>query len=73
MLNSWEKRYIHLHELKEEILYKYNHELIIVLLTEKSSSEGEKTFAVIIGLLAGVALLIIFLAFMRKVLGEPGK
>ncbi|XP_059451574.1 plasmodesmata-located protein 7 [Corylus avellana] len=40
---------------------------------EKSSSEGEKTFAIIIGLLAGVALLIIFLTFMRKVLGEPGK
>ncbi|THG22058.1 hypothetical protein TEA_018043 [Camellia sinensis var. sinensis] len=30
-------------------------------------NEGEKTFAIIIGLLAGVALLIIFLTFLRKV------
>lgn len=38
-----------------------------------SSHEGEKTFAIIIGLLAGVALLIIFLTFMRRVLGGKGK
>ncbi|XVF71088.1 hypothetical protein PTKIN_Ptkin12aG0006900 [Pterospermum kingtungense] len=35
--------------------------------------DGEKTFAIIIGLLAGIALLIIFLAFLRKVLGPNGK
>ncbi|KAL5570908.1 hypothetical protein UlMin_020505 [Ulmus minor] len=40
---------------------------------DKSSNEGEKTFAIIIGLLAGVALLIIFLAFIRKVFGGSGK
>ncbi|KAK9902358.1 hypothetical protein M0R45_001597 [Rubus argutus] len=40
---------------------------------DKSYSEGEKTFAIIIGLLAGVALLIIFLTFVRKVFGENGK
>lgn len=41
-------------------------------MVEKSSNEGEKTFAIIIGLLAGVALIIIFLAFVRKVFGEHG-
>lgn len=35
--------------------------------------EAEKTFAIIIGLLAGVALIIIFLTFMRKVFGGKGK
>ncbi|XP_044505150.1 plasmodesmata-located protein 7-like [Mangifera indica] len=40
---------------------------------EKHSNEGEKTFAIIIGLLAGVALLIIFLTFIRRVYGENGK
>ncbi|QHO59129.1 plasmodesmata-located protein 7 isoform X1 [Arachis hypogaea] len=33
----------------------------------RSDNEGEKTFAIIIGLLAGVALLIIFLAFLRRI------
>ncbi|XP_044478703.1 plasmodesmata-located protein 7-like [Mangifera indica] len=40
---------------------------------DKHSNEGEKTFAIIIGLLAGVALLIIFLTFVRKLFGEHGK
>lgn len=40
---------------------------------EKSTNEGEKTFAIIIGLLAAVALIIIFLTFMRKVFEGPGK
>lgn len=40
---------------------------------DKTYSEGEKTFAIIIGLLAGVALLIIFLTFVRKVFGGNGK
>ncbi|KAI3781216.1 hypothetical protein L2E82_11225 [Cichorium intybus] len=35
--------------------------------------EAEKTFAIIIGLLAGVALIIIFLTFMRKAFGRNGK
>ncbi|CAN0913821.1 Plasmodesmata-located protein 7 [Linum grandiflorum] len=40
----------------------------------KSTNEGEKTFAIIIGLLAGVALLIIFLTFVRKIAcGGHGK
>ncbi|KAB2611929.1 cysteine-rich repeat secretory protein 60 [Pyrus ussuriensis x Pyrus communis] len=39
----------------------------------KSASDGEKTFAVIIGLLAGVALLIVFLSFIRKIFGGNGK
>ncbi|GMN42260.1 hypothetical protein TIFTF001_011474 [Ficus carica] len=34
---------------------------------DKDTDDGEKTFAIIIGLLAGVALLIIFLAFLRKI------
>lgn len=38
----------------------------------KSSDDGEKTFAIIVGLLAGVALLIIFLTFVRKVFEGPG-
>lgn len=42
------------------------------LLADKSTNDGEKTFAIIIGLLAGVALLIIFLAFIRKVFEGPG-
>ncbi|GLT28790.1 hypothetical protein SLA2020_036970 [Shorea laevis] len=39
----------------------------------KNSSEGEKTFAVIIGLFAGVALVIIFFAFLRRVFEGNGK
>lgn len=39
----------------------------------KSINEGEKTFAIIIGLLAGVALIIIFLAFLRKICEGGGK
>ncbi|KAL8132752.1 plasmodesmata-located protein 7 [Apium graveolens] len=38
-----------------------------------SHSDGEKTFAIIIGLLAGVALVIIFLTFLKKVFGGHGK
>ncbi|KAJ1398165.1 Gnk2-homologous domain [Sesbania bispinosa] len=39
----------------------------------KSDDEGEKTFAIIIGLLAGVAVLIIFLAFLRRICEGQGK
>lgn len=42
------------------------------LFADKSTTEGEKTFAIIIGLLTGVALLIIFLTFIRKVSEGPG-
>ena len=42
------------------------------LFADKSTTEGEKTFAIIIGLLTGVALLIIFLTFIRKVFEGPG-
>ncbi|XP_057970273.1 plasmodesmata-located protein 7 [Malania oleifera] len=38
-----------------------------------SSDEGQKTFAIIIGLFAGVALLIIFLSFLRKAFEGNGK
>ncbi|KAH6796926.1 plasmodesmata-located protein 7 [Perilla frutescens var. hirtella] len=38
-----------------------------------SHSESEKTFALIIGLLAGVALLIIFLTFLSRLFGRNGK
>ncbi|PSS26778.1 Cysteine-rich repeat secretory protein like [Actinidia chinensis var. chinensis] len=38
-----------------------------------SHGDSEKTFAIIIGLLAGVALLIIFLTFIRKIFGGNGK
>ncbi|XP_060186558.1 plasmodesmata-located protein 7 [Lycium barbarum] len=38
-----------------------------------SHSESEKTFALIIGLLAGVALLIVFLTFMRRIFARNGK
>ncbi|KAL3525024.1 hypothetical protein ACH5RR_013396 [Cinchona calisaya] len=40
---------------------------------ESSHSESEKTFAIIIGLLAGVALIIILATFMRRVFGGNGK
>ena len=40
---------------------------------DSSHNDGEKTFAIIVGLLAGVALLIIFLTFMRKVFEGSGK
>ncbi|XWS30663.1 hypothetical protein CRYUN_Cryun23aG0005000 [Craigia yunnanensis] len=40
---------------------------------DESSNDGEKTFAIIIGLLAGIALFIILLAFLRKVLDRNGK
>ncbi|CAA0814565.1 Cysteine-rich repeat secretory protein 60 [Striga hermonthica] len=36
-------------------------------------SESEKTFAIIIGLLAGVALVIIFLTFVGRLFGRNGK
>lgn len=36
-------------------------------------SESEKTFAIIIGLLAGIALIIILATFMRRVFGGNGK
>ncbi|QCD98462.1 plasmodesmata-located protein 7 [Vigna unguiculata] len=39
----------------------------------KSDNEGEKTFAIIVGLLAGVAILIIFLAFLRRICEGHGK
>ncbi|PIN11944.1 hypothetical protein CDL12_15453 [Handroanthus impetiginosus] len=38
-----------------------------------SHSESEKTFALIIGLLAGVALLIVFLTFVSRLFGRNGK
>jgi len=34
---------------------------------------GVKTFAIIIGSLAGLAILIIFLAFMSRICGRQGK
>ncbi|CBI33463.3 unnamed protein product, partial [Vitis vinifera] len=40
---------------------------------DSSHDDGEKTFAIIVGLLAGVALIIIFLTFMRKVFEGNGK
>ncbi|XP_058752332.1 plasmodesmata-located protein 7-like [Vicia villosa] len=40
----------------------------------KSDNDNEKTFAIIIGLLAAVAILIIFLAFLRRICeGHQGK
>ncbi|XP_020214632.1 plasmodesmata-located protein 7 isoform X1 [Cajanus cajan] len=39
----------------------------------KSDNGGEKTFAIIVGLLAGVAILIIFLAFLRRICEGQGK
>ncbi|KAL3838709.1 hypothetical protein ACJIZ3_023300 [Penstemon smallii] len=40
---------------------------------DSTHSESEKTFAIIIGLLAGVALLIIFLTFVRRMFGGHDK
>ncbi|XP_057433914.1 plasmodesmata-located protein 7 isoform X2 [Lotus japonicus] len=40
---------------------------------KSNNSDGEKTFAIIIGLLAGVAILVIFLAFVRRICGGQGK
>ncbi|PIA26668.1 hypothetical protein AQUCO_09100079v1 [Aquilegia coerulea] len=37
-----------------------------------SSNDGERAFAITIGLLAGVALIIVFLSFIRKVVGGKG-
>ncbi|XP_057726337.1 plasmodesmata-located protein 7-like [Arachis stenosperma] len=39
----------------------------------KSGKGGERTFAMVIGILAGVAILIIFLAFLSKICGRQGK
>jgi len=39
----------------------------------ESSHGGVRTFAIIIGSLAGAAILIIFLAFMTKICGRQGK
>ncbi|KAI4320281.1 hypothetical protein MLD38_033777 [Melastoma candidum] len=38
----------------------------------KSGDKGTKTFAIIVGLLGGVALLIIFLSFIRRICQGPG-
>ena len=35
-------------------------------------NEIEKTLAILIGLIAGIALIIVFLSFLRKVLGGKG-
>ncbi|KAL7254798.1 hypothetical protein ACSBR1_009029 [Camellia fascicularis] len=40
---------------------------------DSSHKESQKTFAIIIGLLVGIALLIIFLTFMRNLFGWNGK
>ncbi|KAG5052924.1 hypothetical protein AAZX31_02G229000 [Glycine max] len=40
---------------------------------DKSNHGGVKTFSIIIGSLAGVAILIIFFAFMSKICGRQGK
>ncbi|XP_022956643.1 cysteine-rich repeat secretory protein 60-like [Cucurbita moschata] len=40
---------------------------------KSNDDDGEKTFAIIVGLLAGIALLIIFLVFIRKVFERSGK
>ncbi|KAF5184432.1 Cysteine-rich repeat secretory protein like, partial [Thalictrum thalictroides] len=37
--------------------------------SSSSSNDGERAFAITIGLLAGVALIIVFLSFLRKVVG----
>ena len=37
--------------------------------SDEDHSEGEQTFAIIIGILAGVVLLVIFLTFLGRVLG----
>lgn len=70
------------------ILYSYpkspNHLITLLLpylfccigdscLAGKSGNEGQKTFAIIIGSLAGVAILVIFLAFLSKICGRNGK
>ena len=47
--------------------------LLLFDITESSHSDSEKTFAIIIGLLAGVALIIILATFMRRTFGENGK
>lgn len=47
--------------------------MLFNLTTGSFHSESEKTFAIIIGLLAGVALLIIFLTFVRRIFGGYGK
>ena len=48
-------------------------EFVCLIRTDKSNDDGEKTFAIIVGLLAGIALLIIFLVFIRKVFERSGK
>ncbi|KAK4430431.1 Plasmodesmata-located protein 7 [Sesamum alatum] len=40
---------------------------------DSSHSESEKTFAIVVGLLAGVALVIIFLTFIGRLFGRNGK
>ncbi|GFP94452.1 cysteine-rich repeat secretory protein 60 [Phtheirospermum japonicum] len=40
---------------------------------ESPHSESEKTFAIVVGLLAGVALLIIFLTFLGRLIGRNGE
>lgn len=40
--------------------------------TDSSDNESEKTFAIIIGLLAGITLFIVFLVFMRRLFWGNG-
>jgi hypothetical protein len=44
-----------------------------IWLAGKSDKEGEKKFALIIGILAGVAILVILLAFLSKICRRHGK
>lgn len=46
--------------------------LLFVIYVGDSHNDGEKTFAIVAGLLAGIALVIIFLTFVRKVAGGHG-
>lgn len=60
---------------KNEAIYLAKIYLILLVtgLAGKSDHDGEKTFAIIIGLLAAVAILIIFLAFLRRICEGQGK
>lgn len=64
--------YINVSVLNNIRCSKSHFKLDSLFMADKSSNEGEKTFAIIVGLLAGVALIIIFLTFIRKVFGEHG-
>lgn len=56
----------------DEVGHNVKLKYFVIYIADKSMNESEKTFAIIVGLLAGVALIIIFVNFIRNVSERDG-